>query len=467
MPETPEFVPRPDLQVYLLFAREGFSVDSAKISEKLNLPLENRWDWEALFTISIEERKGGIANGETSSSSDVWFHQLQIWEQSVSKNPAYKKQLAEIWQILGVTDMNNMIVQGAFGNYANAPKGEGIRDLVTKLVSFTNPAIYGPLMRMLAAGLYGQHLSGEIVTQIVLLESQIKNTKSIGVGVEQLTQTLLASIQPVAGEPKEITSIRMLLEKAKTASPQTTPPQSAVVSSSNTGVEPQVKEISQTKNMAKLIYKGAKPEQQNFGIIVEKDLPQDIKTMAIVSDGFGENGATASKTAATVFLKEFTEIMKANPLQEIGSAISIALDKAHAEILGLGVDSGTTFVASIQNKDMMHFVNVGNARGYVLSQGGDINQMTIDHVVSPGTPVIMRSLGDNDRLPHEASISSQRVSQDDMVMLCSASAVSLLTIDQIKQRVFSKTPEQAIDELFSVIKNSQDNIIVTVQKVTV
>lgn len=109
--------------------------------------------------------------------------------------------------------------------------------------------------------------------------------------------------------------------------------------------------------------------------------------LCVVCDGMGgaKSGNVASSLAIDVFTQEIKRTWKSDMEQDdidqmLQNAVRLAnftvydQAKQFAEFTGMG----TTLVAVLIRGKIVHFVNVGDSRGYWIDEGG-IHQVTVDH----------------------------------------------------------------------------------------
>ncbi|QBF34779.1 serine/threonine-protein phosphatase [Mycoplasmopsis phocirhinis] len=113
--------------------------------------------------------------------------------------------------------------------------------------------------------------------------------------------------------------------------------------------------------------------------------------MLLLCDGMGGHygGSKASNITINTFNKKFAEMM---PLENLDvnsvslwfkSIINLARNemKSFADIDEAFLDMGTTVTAAIfsQKHSFIYIFNIGDSRTYILTKGGDLKQVTIDH----------------------------------------------------------------------------------------
>lgn len=224
-------------------------------------------------------------------------------------------------------------------------------------------------------------------------------------------------------------------------------------------------------------------------------------TLLLVADGMG--GAQAGEQAS--------ELARAVMVQELASATQKQLpegDDAWQTLLRQAAEAanqriyvqakhhisqrgmGTTLTALLVTDGMAHLVHVGDSRCYLLNRqgvaddGGQWVQLSTDHTLAarlidighitaeearklPQRNMLYRALGVEETVA--CDLSSHRLSQGDIMVLCSDGLTTHVESPEIANVVFTaSSPEHACSQLVDLAnaRGGKDNISVIVAKVT-
>ncbi len=209
--------------------------------------------------------------------------------------------------------------------------------------------------------------------------------------------------------------------------------------------------------------------------------PTDHTGVAVVCDGMGgvKGGQEASRIAvdrisewfsnhsvASVSKKKLTHFM-----QDCNKAV-VDGAKDNSEYIGMG----TTMVLSMVNEHSVSIANIGDSRGYHITNG-NIQQVTKDHSavqelvdngriterqarIHPNKNIITRALGIDSEV--DVDIFDLEVAQGDVILLCSDGLSNLVDENEIQFEVsggeFEDLPRRLIDLANS--RGGTDNITV-------
>lgn len=203
--------------------------------------------------------------------------------------------------------------------------------------------------------------------------------------------------------------------------------------------------------------------------------------LGIVADGMGgpAKGEVASEIAVRQVAKEYYNPQYADPARALKHAIesaNVAIFEAAQQPGYAGM--GTTLVAAVIVGNRVIFANVGDSRGYIVSQGR-IEQVTRDHSlvqerVDQGIltadqarqhqdkNLITRALGTYPWV--EVDLFERPIHAGDLVVLCSDGVSNLVHDDEIAQIVFRNPPEVAAKQLVDLAnsRGGYDNSTVAI-----
>ena len=211
-----------------------------------------------------------------------------------------------------------------------------------------------------------------------------------------------------------------------------------------------------------------------------------------VADGMGGHagGEVASALALDSFLAELKVIKKNTKKKEkvnipkvLGKAVfqsNVAVrQKAEQnhELMGMG----TTLTAALITDGEVIFANVGDSRGYIISNG-DIRQITKDHswvgeqvsagLISeeeaekhPQRNIITRAIGISENV--DVDIFTETLNPGDMVVLCSDGLYPLVSNKEISDQMQNKNLDQICKKLVDLAneRGGPDNITVAIARI--
>ena len=217
----------------------------------------------------------------------------------------------------------------------------------------------------------------------------------------------------------------------------------------------------------------------------------DELAAAVVCDGMGgaKSGEIASEVALESFISGIKEAYTAGELS-IGAQdiVAAAVKKAGAAVVKRAASDpdcegmGTTLVAAVVSGDEAVIVNVGDSRGYHVSDDS-ILRVTRDHSVvedmvargeitfeqarrHPSRNLITRVLGSQQ--VSGADVFPLIVSHGDYIVLCSDGLSNLLSSDEILEHTLAgETLEASCAKLVSVAleRGAPDNVTVAIIKI--
>ena len=212
-------------------------------------------------------------------------------------------------------------------------------------------------------------------------------------------------------------------------------------------------------------------------------------TVLILTDGMGghNGGETASKIAGEIIFDFLSNRLKKALLPgQIMLMLEEALEKANEYILSLSrkkvnlAGMGTTADVLVFKKDTAYIAHIGDGRIYSLNQGGKLNLLTKDHSLveymvetgaitreqaagHPQKNVITRALGISPEV--NADVFFTKLSQDDVLLMCSDGLTNMLSESDIAKVILSSTsPEDSAKELIQMANaaGGNDNITVVI-----
>lgn len=218
---------------------------------------------------------------------------------------------------------------------------------------------------------------------------------------------------------------------------------------------------------------GQRPYQEDA---VHTQTLSDGRTLVAIADGMG--GHAAGEVASALALETLVQKLEAG--EPLDLAFQLANTQVHTKAREPGKQGmGTTLVAMILDGDQFQMANVGDSRGYLLSEGG-IRQLTEDHsfvaeAVKKGESeeaakasrwkdALTRSIGTSPEVEVDV-FGPFAVEGDTAVLLCSDGLYKTLS-DQDLHEIFIKSagPRGACQTLVSAAydRGSDDNISVAV-----
>ena len=214
----------------------------------------------------------------------------------------------------------------------------------------------------------------------------------------------------------------------------------------------------------------------------------------VVADGMGGHAAgdVASGLAInTIAEKMTTHLLVPQLTSDTGSDafdaqrwLADAVQAANAAVYthrqSSGTNMGTTLVAALVIEDSAHIANVGDSRAYLITDNGDIRQITTDHSLverlvalgqikpheartHPQRNVIYRTIGDKSEA--EVDFFSQKLNPGDSLLLCSDGLTGRVEDVEIWQLVSrSRSPQEACEQLVRAANDNggDDNVTVII-----
>lgn len=209
----------------------------------------------------------------------------------------------------------------------------------------------------------------------------------------------------------------------------------------------------------------------------------------MVADGMGGHhdgekaSALAVKTvAATVTSSIFLPMLNGQMDSQVPiiEALTDAIQKANAAIMGQVPDGGTTFSSVVLLGDLAYIAHVGDSRVYIIHKDQSIEQLTRDHSLvqrlieldqltpeeaaeHPQKNVLYRALGQNDVV--EVDTLFRRLPPKSTLVLCSDGLWNQVhdkeIVDLVKQTI---SPQEACNKLVALAnkRGGLDNVTVIV-----
>lgn len=203
-------------------------------------------------------------------------------------------------------------------------------------------------------------------------------------------------------------------------------------------------------------------------------------------DGMGgaKAGSVASEIALSAFISNITDLLTdKKSILATTEKITLAAEKANSLIVERGkTDSkcegmGTTLVAAIIKGKECFVVNVGDSRGYLISDG-KIEQITRDHsfveeMVGRGTltreaarnhprkNIITRALGAEETV--QCDIFEPSLAKNDLLLLCSDGLSNTLNDDEILEITLKNKDLESIGKELvnlALTRGAPDNVTV-------
>jgi protein phosphatase len=220
----------------------------------------------------------------------------------------------------------------------------------------------------------------------------------------------------------------------------------------------------------------------------EKRARDEKGSIFVVADGMGghRGGEIASRLAVETIISEFYSPKE----RDIVPALRLAFREANKVIIERSKDEidlfgmGTTCTVLVIRKDDVYFAHIGDSRAYLL-RNGELKQITDDHslvgemvrsgIISdedarnhPRRNVITRSLGTHEEMSADIPASPFSLADGDVFLLCSDGLTSLVSQEEVRETLESKSPRDACDALVDLAneKGGKDNITVQVIKVS-
>lgn len=213
-------------------------------------------------------------------------------------------------------------------------------------------------------------------------------------------------------------------------------------------------------------------------------------TLLIVADGMGghRGGETASRKAIETVVSGLENSLTPKMLPgQIMLLLSEVLENANREIIALSkeaselVGMGTTCDICLIAKNTAYIAHIGDSRIYKLNRKkGSFKRLTKDHslveyMIETGTiteeealnhpqkNIILRALGTSPET--NADVSYEKLSPDDILLMCSDGLTNMLTEEDICKIISSdNTPEERAKELVRRANETggTDNITVVI-----
>lgn len=206
--------------------------------------------------------------------------------------------------------------------------------------------------------------------------------------------------------------------------------------------------------------------------------------LCVVCDGMGgaKSGDVASRLAVEVFTREIKDTWNSDLEDEqVEQMLRNAVRQANFTVFDQGqqheeyAGMGTTLVAALIQNKRATFVNVGDSRGYYITEDG-IRQITRDHSLVqmmvfrgeltpeqaksyPGKNFITRAIGTENAV--ECDINSISLKKDSYILLCSDGLSNLLDEQEMLYEVAHEgEPEQCCQRLLDIVKKrgAPDNV---------
>ena len=205
----------------------------------------------------------------------------------------------------------------------------------------------------------------------------------------------------------------------------------------------------------------------------------------VVADGVG--GADAGEVASSYASeKTILHFLQSSETADMGARLKKAIESAHYDLCSL-IDErqddrrmGTTIVATAIQEDSVAIANVGDSRGYLISNG-TITQITKDHsliaklleegIVTADEAdalnignIILQSIG-SEQTP-VVDIFKLSLKANDCLLLCSDGLTNHVKDEEINEIVSSQSPGDATKTLVDLAneRGGHDNITVLVLK---
>lgn len=194
-----------------------------------------------------------------------------------------------------------------------------------------------------------------------------------------------------------------------------------------------------------------------------------------VADGMGghKGGKYASEIVLAEMNKAVRDLNKELSNAELKGVLGERIMAIHKRLLDEGAkDSektsmGSTFVGILFFQGSVFFINVGDSRLYRFREG-ILTQLSRDHSLSemsnnPDVPknIIINSFGAGKKIFFDFEDISQRIMNDDKILLCSDGLNSELTDDEIEPILTNENGSSLLVEA-AKIKEGKDNISVII-----
>lgn len=230
--------------------------------------------------------------------------------------------------------------------------------------------------------------------------------------------------------------------------------------------------------------------QDDLFYAMPKMSPVPGHAIIAVADGMGGHagGEIASELALTSLKKYLKANLKKNQnkTQQLRNILAESVSQANAAVHEKGKNTpklngmGTTLTAALIDDKHLTIANVGDSRGYLISDGV-IKQITVDHSwvseqvaaglmsetqakVHPRRNVITRSIGTSSHV--NVDVFRENIKSGDIVLLCSDGLYPLVSDQEILSNINDRDIEKACDSLIDLANNrgGPDNITVVIAK---
>ena len=230
--------------------------------------------------------------------------------------------------------------------------------------------------------------------------------------------------------------------------------------------------------------------QDNLFYAMPKMSPIPSHAIIVVADGMGGHagGEIASELALTSLKKYLkTNFQKdQNKPPQLRNIVAESVSQANATVHEKGQKTpklkgmGTTLTAALIDDKHLTIANVGDSRGYLISDGV-IKQITVDHSwvseqvasglmseaqakVHPRRNVITRSIGTSNHV--NVDVFRENIKSGDIVLLCSDGLYPLVSDQEILSHLNNRDIEKACDSLIDLAnhRGGPDNITVVIAK---
>jgi len=217
---------------------------------------------------------------------------------------------------------------------------------------------------------------------------------------------------------------------------------------------------------------------------------EDLPYFIAVSDGVGGRKAgdmasvKALQTIGDYLLKQNLTVNNIKLLSskavKLANQNLILIGNNHEDLAGMG----TTIVIGIILGNDLHLISVGDSRGYIITKGSEIKQITVDHswtneliVAGKITPLQAKKHPHRHHLLKAVGVSDEitpdyfRIPLDDIrwILLCTDGLTEHISDKQIHRTLdLKKDPQKCADQLINLAlsKGGTDNITVVVTKLS-
>lgn len=211
---------------------------------------------------------------------------------------------------------------------------------------------------------------------------------------------------------------------------------------------------------------------------------------AVVCDGMG--GASGGDVASSLAVKTISEHITSGYRDGMGAKsvrnmLDCAISAANITIYDMSRSNeslrgmGTTVVAVIVAGGTAYISHAGDSRAYMLSEGGELRQLTRDHSMvqellecgkltpeeartHPRKNVITRALGVADSI--EVDFSEEKMAPGDVLLICTDGLSNYISNDDIVEVTKNHTYYEFADELIKKANSNGGGDNITVVAVT-